>query len=320
MQRKLEFWIISSTEDIASMNIRKHLLENYPFKKLKETSDEWGFWENHPTFLLEDPDIENINIRLVLTDTAMVLLGDKIPKEKILEFIGADFVIFASRHKAKSAMPALLCHSTGNWSQDTSFGGTAKTLCHTSARLLRIAFENLKKHKTKNSLEWAVDLEVNHHGPTQFEFPLIFMELGSSEDNWNHQLGSKAVADAIIDTILKYLKEVPIEFSELPDNFSRSELYEHIKKRELNVAIGFGGVHYARNFERILDKISISFITPKYFVSELNDDLMTQMIQNTLEPVELAIIDWSSMNSATRMGLIELLEKNSIPWKKRKTI
>ncbi len=74
MQRNLEFWIITSTEDIASMNIRTHLLENYPFKKVVSKADEWNTWENHPTYLLETSEFNLVNIRLVLTDSAMVLL------------------------------------------------------------------------------------------------------------------------------------------------------------------------------------------------------------------------------------------------------
>ncbi len=320
MQRKLEFWIITSTEDIASMNIRSHLLNNYPFHKVESGSDEVCNWEGNPTYLLEVPEFDHVNIRLVLTNTAMVLLGDNVPKEELSTFIGADFVIFASRHKATSAMPALLTHSTGNWGSDISFGGEPKSICRTSARLVRLAFQNLEKHKQVNHLEWPVDLEVNHHGPTQFEFPLIFMELGSAEDNWEHPIGGKAVADAISDTIIDYLNEVPLNLSELSEQFSREELYAHIKKREIGVATGFGGVHYARNFSKLLDKVSISFIAPKYFVPELTEDLLDQMIQNTLEPVEFGIIDWNSMKSATRANLITLLDKISLPWKRRKQV
>ena len=76
MHRKLEFWIITSTEDIASMNIRTHLMENYPFKQTSE-EERWVTWENHPTYLLEQSSSENANIRLVLTDKGMVFLGDK---------------------------------------------------------------------------------------------------------------------------------------------------------------------------------------------------------------------------------------------------
>ncbi len=320
MQRKLEFWIITSTEDIASMNIRSQLLEEYSFKQVSDKTDEWEIWENHPTFLLESLEFNHVNIRLVLTDTSMVLLGDSVPKEKISRFIGADFAIFASRHKSKSAIPALLCHSTGNWSEETSFGGDPKTLCRTSARLVRLAFQNLEIQKQKFGLRWPVDLEVNHHGPTQFSFPLIFMELGSAEDNWNHYNGSKAVANAIMSTIYSYLLEVPLNFSDLPMDFSREELYSHIKKNELKSCIGFGGVHYARNFSILLNRVSISFIVPKFFIPEITEDLLDQMINNTLEPIEYAIIDWSSLKSAERLVLIKLLDNKSIPWKKRKAV
>ena len=115
-------------------------------------------------------------------------------------------------------------------------------------------------------------------------------------------------------------KELSIDYTKLPKNFSRNDLFVHLKENESGVAIGMGGVHYSRNFAKLLDKISFSFITPKYFVAELTEDLLNQMIQNILEPVEYAIIDWNSMNSATRLDLIALLESNSIPWKKREAV
>ena len=76
MQRKLEFWIITSTEDIASMNIRNHLLEDYQFQKVEDKSDKWASWERNPTYLLKAPELKYVNIRLVLMDTACG--GDKV--------------------------------------------------------------------------------------------------------------------------------------------------------------------------------------------------------------------------------------------------
>ncbi len=107
MQRKLEFWIITSTEDIASMNIRTHLLEEYPFHQVEDNSDEWSSWEGNPTYLLKAPEVAQANIRLVLTNTAMVLLGDNVPKEDLSTFIGADFVIFLLNRIAKQIRPRL---------------------------------------------------------------------------------------------------------------------------------------------------------------------------------------------------------------------
>ncbi|MBN2156322.1 MAG: hypothetical protein JW776_09775 [Candidatus Lokiarchaeota archaeon] len=323
MHRKLEFWIITSTEDVASMNIRTHLLENYSFHPVIGNSDEWSRWEGHPTHILEETKFDYATIRLVLTDTAMVLLGDKISKKDRVNFTGADFAIFASRHSAKSSIPALLIHSTGNWSEDTAFGGEPHSLCRTSAKLVQIGYQNLEQQKFIHNLDWPVDLEVNHHGPTQFSFPLVFMELGSSEENWKNKIGGRAVADAIIKTILNYLAGISLDLAHLRENFTRMELYAHIKENEQpkeEHAIGFGGVHYARNFSKLLDRIPISFIVPKYFVPYLTEGLIQQMVDNTLEIVNYAIIDWSSMKSAVRTELTQKLDKLSISWKKRKDV
>ncbi len=47
IDKRIEFWIITSTEDIASMNIREYLLEKYCFILCKNN------WDNNPTYVLD---------------------------------------------------------------------------------------------------------------------------------------------------------------------------------------------------------------------------------------------------------------------------
>ena len=69
----MNFFIITSTEDTASMNIRDKLLnsESYQFK---EISDKW--YENQ-LYVLEGTDLlSDTNVYLGLTDKRMVFLDD----------------------------------------------------------------------------------------------------------------------------------------------------------------------------------------------------------------------------------------------------
>ncbi|MCG3223953.1 MAG: hypothetical protein H7647_05770, partial [Candidatus Heimdallarchaeota archaeon] len=120
--------------------------------------------------------------------------------------IEAELYIFASRHRAASGTPALLIHPTGNWNQVT-LEGREKELSYTSATALKFGFQNLiTKREEFNLEEFKVDMEVTHHGPTELKTPLIFMELGSSEEYWEHKKAALAVGQAIIETAEQFVQ------------------------------------------------------------------------------------------------------------------
>lgn len=342
-QKKIEFWIITSTEDIASMNLRDILLKNYNFQIVNENSDPWKIWSDHPTYLLnlsESVDdkilaipskyLDLLNIRLVLTDDRMIFLDKDLDKIKLKEKFGADFIIFASRHRSESKLPAILTHSTGNWNSDNSHGGTGNSIALSSAILLGIAYRNLLRENEISGLNWPVDLEVNHHGPTELPAPLIFMELGSSEENWNDHKGGITVSNAIIKTIFDYFAFLftrlkADKFLESSEFSSREKLYEFIKKNSsklnLIIAIGFGGPHYARNFSLLYNKnqdVYISHIIPKYFINGLTIDMVKQMLDNTIENVNTILIDWRGVNSAGKKLILEICESLNIQIRKTK--
>ena len=296
-----DFLIITSTEDIASMNMRDKFLNNDEYI-FKETN---SLWHNNPLFKVErilDPEknklLEENVIYLGLTDTPLIYLNDlKLENSSI----NPDLLIFASRHRSETERPAFLTHTTGNWADKADYGGDPRKLSNTSALLLKAGFLSLMEQtQLLDNSEFVVDIEVSHHGPTTLEKPLIFMELGSSEKEWIIDDAGKVVSSAVINTVIKYL--------------------EFHNQKEYKVGVGFGGMHYAPQFKKLLkDKdIAISFICPKYFIQELNKDLVEQMLNNTYEKVDYFIIDWKGTNSADKKHLIPLLEEFNIPIKKSK--
>jgi len=148
--------------------------------------------------------------------------------------------------------------------------------------------------------KFSIDLEITHHGPN-LNVPLIFMELGSSKQEWSIKEAGELVANAIINSVFKYL-----EFKE---------------EESQQVGLGFGGTHYAPNFKRLIstNNIALSFICPKYYIQELNENLIEMMIANTLEKIDFFIIDWKGTNSQDKKHLIPLLEKFNIPFRKTKS-
>ncbi|MHC1625487.1 MAG: D-aminoacyl-tRNA deacylase, partial [Methermicoccaceae archaeon] len=64
-----------------------------------------------------------------------------------------------------------------------------------------------------------VSLEATHHGPTDIKVPSLFVEIGSSEGEWDNEQAGKIVAQAILAC-------------DMPP--------------EMSVAIGLGGTHYPK--------------------------------------------------------------------------
>ena len=126
------------------------------------------------------------------------------------------------------------------------------------------------------------------------------MELGSSKTEWVISEAGESVATAIISTVFKFLD------------------YRNSKNQE--IGLGFGGTHYAPNFRRLIENhdVAMSFICPKYYIKDLNVDLIYKMVNNTIEPIDYFIIDWKGTNSEDKKYLIPLLEEFNVPIKKTK--
>ena len=290
------FLIITSLEDKASMNMREKFLNSKSYN-FKETN---YVWHENPIYKLTDISSEDEKsssftqpeIYLGLTKEPLIFLNDlKLEDAKI----NPDFLIFASRHTSKTARPAFLVHTTGNWSKDVDFGGEPQDLSIASALLHKAGFMSLTEQEG-----FSLDIEVTHHGPTTLEKPLIFMELGSSKAEWVIGEAGKVVSNAIITTIFQFL--------------------DYNEEKDQEIGLGFGGTHYAPNYLRLIKNknIAMSFICPKYYIQDLNVDLIHKMVKNTLETVDYFIIDWKGTNSEDKKHLIPLLEEFDIPIKKTK--
>ena len=95
-----------------------------------------------------------------------------------------------------------------------------------------------------------------------------------------------------------------------------------IKTDDQKIGLGFGGTHYAPNFNRLIREknIAMSLICPKYYIQDLNRDLIEKMVKNTSEEVDYFIVDWKGTNSENKKHLVPLLEEFDIPIKKTKEL
>ena len=285
------------------MNMREVFLNS----KLYSFIEVGAIWQENPLFRLEnssfegkyDNFLEDNQIFLGLTTEPLIFLE----KLKVGETnLSPDLIIFASRHTSKTARPAFLAHTTGNWGNNADFGGKPQDISKTSALLHKAGIESLREQIEKfNVPEFSLDMEVTHHGPTTLDIPLIFMELGSSKEEWLIKEAGELVANAIVNTVFKYLD---------------------FKERNIQqIGLGFGGTHYAPNFNRLItnNNIALSFICPKYYIQDLNENMIKMMINNTIEKIDYFIVDWKGTNSQDKKHLIPLLEEFDIPIRKTRS-
>jgi D-aminoacyl-tRNA deacylase len=210
------------------------------------------------------------------------------------KFSKYDFVIFASKHQSEKKEKTLSIHAPGNWN-DAEFGGEPGEICPTSALFQKQFFEKLNENVTQYELkDYKVTLECTHHGPL-INKPCIFVEIGSTEFEWNDRRAAFVMAKTIKETI---------------ENFQVNPYRE--------IAIGIGGPHYCPNFNKVQlnSNVAISHVIPQYALP-LTEEMLKQAIIKTQEEVDFAVIDWKGLGkSAERQQVLDILDKMYIQYKK----
>lgn len=193
----------------------------------------------------------------------------------------AELVVVPSRHRSESGRKSLLAHAVGNWDDDVGLGGRPRTLSYTSAQAIYRSVHSFMESVDRFGLTgWEVGMEVTHHGPYS-EKPLVFVELGSTPTEWSDRRLAELVAESCL------------------------RAYDGEMARE--VAVGFGGGHYARRFVQLMDEgVAFGHIAPRYRLP-VTDDLVAQAFLKTVEGPTRAYLEWDGMRSDHRMALIKAI-------------
>lgn len=230
--------------------------------------------------------LKNSNLPIYYTEKE-IIYAENIDKEQNID---ADFIIFASKHASEQQRKTLSVHAPGNWNK-AEMGGKKNEVCKTSALFLKHLFEILNQEAEKANSDYQVTLEVTHHGP-YIEKPCCFIEIGSSENEWQDKKAGKIIAETI-----KKATETEI--------------------KKYKTAIGIGGPHYCPNFNKIQlsSEYALGHIVPQY-VFPITEKQIKESINKTKEKVSLAIIDWKGLKGRERQETIKLLEKINLKHKK----
>ena len=189
-----------------------------------------------------------------------------------------DWLLVLSTHKSERDYPAFTVHIPGNWDA-ADMGGEPRTLNTAYASRMKDMLVSLSGN---NPLGWNVNQEVDHHGPT-CRLPIIFIEIGSSEKEWENPKAHEIVAEAVMDSI---------------DN---KKLYPSW--------FGAGGGHYAPYFTKkaLEGEDAFGHILPKYRAATIGEDTMRQAVEKNVEKIEGLWYEKKSFRAADRDRLFELV-------------
>jgi len=258
--------IASSCRDRAALNIADKIQRHLQFIDSGMRFD--GF-----------PILRNGNLLLVTVES------DSIYASGLDEIPGAESVIFASRHSSSSGQSTLTVHVPGNPLREARYGGEPESLAVADPLRMRAALIRLKSEVAERVVSYHVSLEATHHGPTEMDIPVTFVEIGSGPMQWEDPVAGDIVARAILDAAES--------------------------TSTLRAAVGFGGGHYAPKFtDFVLEQnIGIGHIFPRYCTHELADTVVDLAFKRTEGTCTLAVIDRKGIQGADRERIISILSR-----------
>jgi len=264
--------VIVSKKDEAGMNIRNFLLDYFKEDKYKEAK------------------LYTIEKDTIYFDEA--------------ENLEEELVIFATKHSSKQGQPALSCHTSGNWGP-ADYGGKPYSFSTAPALLLREIMLDLEQY----SSEREIFQEVTHHGPTIKKLSL-FIEIGSTKEEWVKEENGKKIAKTIIKMI------------DLLEGYGsyKNFIKDYRNKNGTKVALAIGGLHHMPNFKKLYNfNIAIGHTCAKYNLDDFDEETLEKAINATAEKADLIIVDWKGL-ARYKVNVSEILNKKEMKWKKTKEI
>jgi D-aminoacyl-tRNA deacylase len=192
-----------------------------------------------------------------------------------------DGFIFLSKHAAESGVLALTCHSTGNFSE-AKFGGNPGQMAIPHPDIQKKFLQKLWQNKSKFS-DFQIIIEATHHGPTALNKPTIFIEIGTTEKQWNDVTLCESIAKLVDETLSEKIPKNP-------------------------TAICFGGTHYPEKFTKVLleGKFSLGTVMPKHALDYLDEKLFSHILERN-QKATIALLDWGGLgpNKKKLLGLLD---------------
>lgn len=196
-----------------------------------------------------------------------------------------DGFVFLSKHAAESGVLALTCHSTGNF-EDAKFGGNNRQVAIPHPNLQKKYLKNIWKNKSQFK-KFQITIEATHHGPSALNKPSIFIEIGTTPQQWNDVELCKTVASKVDEVLSNTIEKNPI-------------------------AICFGGTHYPEKFTKELleGKYALGTVMPKHTLDFLDKELFSHILQRN-SMAKTALLDWRGLGK-NKQKLLDLLSQTDL--------
>jgi D-aminoacyl-tRNA deacylase len=253
-------FFLASKVDLAGLNIAKSLIKLLNFR---ETDEKFC---GNPVYSAITQNSEEA--KLVFTDDEPVNTQN-LPYPENLRM-----VIFISRHSSRSGIPTLSVHTPGNIGE-AALGGLPRKVSIAPASAMRAALVEMKKARDEMDLPYKVSYECTHHGPS-LDVPTMFVELGSSPEQWRDVRAAEAVA--------------------------RGAAAAAVNREIYSAILGIGGQHYNEKFTRIalINNIAFGHMIPKYALPNFDEYMLKQCIIKTVEPIKKVLLDWKGIRGADK--------------------
>lgn len=261
--------LIASLKDEAGMNMVNFLTSNKDFQ-----------------MTCSDPPVYESckyrNVKLYITNRDLLFLEDYNVSERPSSFV------FLSRHRSASGIASLTCHSTGNFSQDTLYGGKPNELGMANPSMVKAYFNELYRNR-KSVPDYQITLEATHHGPTSLNGSIIFVEIGSGPEQWKDSTAARVVCNSILEV---------------------SSFYMRGSNR---VAVALGGTHYPEKLNKIVREtdFSVAYIATKNNLQFIDDRMIQQMIVRSTEKITHVLLDWKGLGQY-KETILDIIERTDL--------
>lgn len=195
------------------------------------------------------------------------------PEDAFTDPEALDFLVFVSKHAGETG-ELLTAHFTGNFGP-ADYGGQPRSFARAAPSVQKAVVAALDRHAPEG---YDVCIECTHHGPTDPEVPSLFVELGSSEVQWDDPNGAQAVADAVLD-----IQDAAADHRPVDDGPPRQ-------------IVGFGGGHYTPRCTRIVadSEWAVGHIGSDWQLDAMGDPKANREVIDAVfkaSRAELAVVD-----------------------------
>lgn len=192
-----------------------------------------------------------------------------------------DGYVFLSKHAAESGRLALTCHSTGNFGE-ARFGGNPRQVAVPYPSLQKSYMRELWSRRESFG-DFHITLEATHHGPTALNNRSIFVEVGTTPEQWCDAELTGRVAD-VLDAVMA----------------APAAVYP--------VAIGFGGTHYPARFTRevIHGEYALGTIVPQHALEHMDEEMLSHILSRNGD-ASAALVDRDG-TGPHRRRILKMLE------------